>query len=72
MIYLASHAPRQNARHTIVPIAGGWFMENGARSADRLSAGEWGMLIGLAIAVNIVVAERLWCLSTVLDAVKKT
>ena len=52
--YIASHALRQQARHTIVPIAGGWFMEHGAMSVDRLLAGEWAMSIGLAVDVNIL------------------
>ena len=53
-LYMASHVLRQQAGHTIVPIAGGWFLEHGARSVDRLLAGDWGMSIGLAVDVNIL------------------
>ena len=54
IICMASHALRQQARHTIVPIAGGWFMEHGARPVDRLLARVWGMSIGLAVDVHIL------------------
>ena len=53
ILYTASHALRQQARHTIVPMAGGWFVEHGARSVDRLWARGCGMSIGLAVDVNI-------------------
>ena len=54
MIYMASHALRQQARHTIIPVAGGWFMEHRARSVDRLLVRGWVMCIGLAVDVNIL------------------